>query len=224
MSFFRYTYLFIIVLLFFSCNTIKVGQDLHYKTTTKKVIGGFSEHKTYVLEKDYNEIAFPIYNAPLRLTVTKTSNKNVLKDSIITSFIKFEIADKIAVLEALKSEKNKPVKEYLKNNSNTQLVSSIAISFKEKDQKQLLSATEVFLEQNTYKNYIFKAYNNGVLTAEINLNNGNIISYQLASACWKQNKQFSIEIINFVEPNNKCSNKSYKNPNRANRRINYYKL
>ena len=220
-------------------------QESQNTTTQQIILGTVGEQKRFVLEQDYNHTALPKYKLPIKVNVnaivfTKPTFKAFSKakvsqsqnvsinfvDSLHTKpkFLKLELADRITVLNALNAKENRDVFQFLQNKSEAHLVTSISIAFNTKDITTLINAEEVFLEVDGIKNYALKTYKNGELQQTIQFNQGIIFGYQTSSCCWKQNDKYQLEIVDIVERNDQCPNKTYKSSKRAKKKINYYKF
>jgi len=95
-----------------------VQQEQHLKTTQNIPLGTIGEHKSFLLDRDYNHTALPKFQEPIKLKVHSVPfNKSKLKafenakriqnqevaltyiDSVKTKsrFLKLEIADRVGV-------------------------------------------------------------------------------------------------------------------------------
>jgi len=126
---------------------------------------GLGIDKDYILKNDYNPIALPRYETPIKIKVsalefTNTTHKTFEKAmsaqsndvgvtyhdslSIKPKYLKLEISDLLEVLNALKNETNQEAFEFLKNNPNTHVVTTIAMAFNTSQLELILTAEEVF--------------------------------------------------------------------------------
>lgn len=228
-----------------SCGTVKVDQDYQQKTKYPKILGGIGEQQDFILENDYNQLALPHFNSDIPVFIksvpfTKptfkafTEAKAVQNGGISISyadssavkpkFITIEIADRVSVLEQLKSDTNKTIYDFVLNKSEAKLVTSMALVLTAEDNKLLEAAEVVMLQSTIQKDYQLALYNNGKQSHTIRFNNAVIFGYQASDFCWKQNSAYKLELIDLVETNNKCPKDSYPSADRAKRNVNFFKL
>lgn len=234
-----------ISLLFFSCKTVLVKGEYQYKTDQSITLGTVGQDEHFQFEQDYNHLAIPNYNTPIKISAQKVNfNKASFKsyrraaeqqnkhlgvqfiDSLKTkpNYLKLEFADRIAVMNALNNKDNADVKQYLSNVEQAHVINSIAIAFNSKDIELITKADELFLESIGKQSYTLKLYNKGTLPTSITFNQGVVFAYQTSKCCWKQNDKYKLQIIDIVEENDACPRKSYSSAKRANKTINYFKL
>lgn len=239
----KYLYLILVITCCVSCKTIVVQQESQIVTSQSIMLGVIGEDKQFVLDQDYNHTAIPKYNTPIKIQVTterfnnatykafakaNNSQSNKLKISLIDSlkekpkFIKLEISDRVAVLNALNAKTNSDVKDYLMAKNNAHIVTVISIAVNEKDISALQAANEVFLEASGLKSYSLKAYIKGELKISLEFNEGVVFAYQVSNFCWQENNKSQLEIVDIVESSEKCPNKTYKSAKRAKKKIDYY--
>jgi len=238
-------YFFLVGLCLVSCKTIVVNKEFQKTTTHTIPLGTVGEEKDFVLEQDYNHIALPQYQSPIKVNVSvlefgtnsykaftnaKTKQNKTVSVNYVDSvknkpkYIKVDIADRVAVLNTLNNNTNKDVFNFLQNKKEAHMVTSIAMALNSNDFMPITNAEEVFLERTGIKNYALNLYNNKELQQTILFTNGVIFAYKTSSCCWKQNSKYQLEIIDLAEGNTKCPSQSYRNAKRANKKINYYKL
>lgn len=226
------------------CKTISIQKEAQQTTTQNMMLGVVGNQKAFFLEQDYNHVAIPDYNQPIKVqpnviafskssfsafkSAQQTQNNTIdvnYIDSVKTnqsSFLKLEIADRVSVIKALKSKENTEVFQFLQNNNQTHIVTSISIALNQGDQDVIRNADEVFLETSGVKNYVLKAYINKALQQTIKFTDGVVFTYQTSSACWKEDSKYQLQIIDLVERNDKCPSKSYLSAKRAKKKINYF--
>jgi len=236
--------LLILVISLTSCKTISIQRELQHATTQNIMLGVVGNQKTFVLEQDYNHVALPDYKQPIKvqpnlIAFNKQSfsafkkaqllqNKAIVVnyvDSIKTNqprFLKLEIADRVGVINAIKSKTNTDVFQFIENNNNAHVITSISIVLNQDSQNAIKNADEVFLGTSGVKNYVLRAYKNKELQHTIKFTDGVVFAYQMSNACWKQDNKYQLQIIDLVESNDKCPSKSYQSAKRAKKKINYY--
>jgi len=242
----RTTYILVsIAICLTGCRSVLVNKE--FQKTTKHTIplGIVGEQKDFVLEQDYNHTALPEYQSPIKVNISvlefnttsykafanaKTRQDQKLSVNYVDSlkskpkYVKVDIADRVAVLNALNNSTNKDVFNFLQNKKEAHMVTSIAMALNSNDLLSVTNAEEVFLERTGIKNYALNLYNNKELQQTILFTNGVVFAYKTSSCCWKQNSKYQLEIIDLAEGNTKCPNQSYRSAKRANKKINYYKL
>lgn len=241
----RYSIALILVTFFISCKSIKVNQEFQKTTTQNLQLGTVGEQKDFILEQDYNHVALPVYNIPIKVNVSPLSFNKSSYNAFVKAkpsqtqkvavnyidtldakpkYLKIDIADRVVVLNTLNSKTNQDVFQFLKNKDQAHVITSLTVVFNNNQLEVLSQADEVSLEVTGVKNYALKAYKDNILQQTILFNEGVVFAYKTSSCCWKQNDKYQIEIIDLAEGNNKCPNQSYKSANRAKKEINYFKL
>jgi len=235
----------LIVVGLFSCKTMTVQQELQTQTTQNLQLGTVGELKGVLVLQDYNHTAFPNYQAPIKLNVSRVpfnkvklkafekakfaQNKNIAVnyiDSVKTkpTFLKIEIADRVAILNSFSGDENKDVSRFLQYKTKAHLISTISVVFSSDTAAHLSNAQEIFLEQTGVKNYVLKTYQNNEQQQSIHFNEGVVFGYQASKACWKENNKHQFEIVDLVENNDQCPIKTYRVPKDAKKNLNYYKF
>ena len=236
---------FLILFIFLSigCKTVSIQNELHSETNENIMLGVVGENKQLFLERDYIHTAIPKYNEAVKVQIevlnfSKHSYKSFLKanatqfktieinyvDSLEQKpqYLKLEIADRVAILNALNNKENLDVFQFLENKKESHLVTSISIALNESDKQAINNADEVFLEMVGKNSYGLKTYINKKPEQTILFNQGVVFAYQTSNFCWKQNDKYKLEIVDLVESNDKCPNKTFKSSRRAIKKIDYY--
>jgi len=238
----KYSCIVLLIASFTSCRTLSVQQERQMKTTQNIQLGTIGVHKNFMLEQDYNFAAFPQFQHPIKVQVNgvpfnkaklkafenakRTQNKSVVVkyvDSVKPKphFLKLEIADRVAVLKSLNSEGNKDVFQFLQTKSNAHLVSTISVVFDAETAAKLSTAQEVFLEHTGINNYVLKTYDTNKEQHSIHFSEGVVFGYQTSKACWKENKKRQLEIVDFVESDDRCPIDTHRLAKKAKKKINY---
>lgn len=240
------TYLLCCLILFVtSCKTTQLQQLTQSVTTQKISLGSIGLDKDFILQKGFNSAAIPIYKKGIKVAVsvlpfTKQTYKLFLKanqsqgekvsftyvDSLPTKpqFVELQIADKVALIDALNEHNNQSVKNYLEHNSSANIVISTSVAFNKQDLVKLQEADAVFLEENGSKMYVLQLYRSGSKTDMIHFNEGVVFTFKAASCCWQENSRHQLNIVDLVNQFNSCPNKTYLRASRAKKTINYFKL
>ncbi|MDB9954028.1 hypothetical protein OAD49_00515 [Flavobacteriaceae bacterium] len=227
---------------FTSCRTLSVQQERQIKTTQNLELGTIGVHKNFMIEQDYNFTAFPQFQHPIKVHVTGVPfNKSKLKafenaksaqnkaivvkyvDSVKLKprFLKLEIADRVAVLKSLNSKENTDVFQFLQNKTNAHLISTISVVFEAEIAAKLSTAQQVFLEHTGINNYVLKTYDNNKEQHSIHFSEGVVFGYQISNVCWKENKKRQLEIVDFVESDDRCPINTHRQAKKAKKKINY---
>ncbi|MCD2260796.1 hypothetical protein [Psychroserpens luteolus] len=241
----KHIYILLIICCLLSCTSVKVLNESQNTTIQNVSLGTIGLDKDFVIEKDYNNIAIPKYEKPIKIYASlidfnKASFKafeNALKvqsskinltynDTLDAKpkYLKLEVSDRLEVINSLQSTANKSLFELLKNNNEAHLVTSIAIAIDQSQLHLLANAEEIFLEGSGIKSYSINSYSDGKLQHKLKFNTGVVFAYQTSSCCWKQNDKYQLEIVDLVENNDKCPNNTYRSSKRAEKKINYYKF
>lgn len=238
----KYSCIALLIASFTSCRTLSVQQERQMKTTQNLALGTIGVHKNFMIEQDYNFTAFPQYQSPIKVNVTRVPfNKTKIKafenaksaqnkavhvkyvDSVKPKprFLKLEIADRVAVLKSLNSTQNSDVFQFLQNKSNAHLISTLSAVFDAETAEKLSSAQQVFLEHTGINNYVLKIYYNNKEQHSIPFSEGVVFGYQISNVCWKENKKHQLEIVDLVESDDRCPLNSYRMAKKAKKKINY---
>lgn len=238
-------YLFFVVALFISCKSISVANETQIKTSQSMELVIIGEDKQFLLEEDYNSTAIPSIDEPIRISVSvlefnKTSYKafsiaNNKKSLPLTvnyidssenkpNFFKLELADRVAILNALNGKENSAVKDYIQNKKDAHIISAISIVFYEEKTKSILDADALFLEQELNKTFVLKAYKDNNVLDSFKFNEGVVFAYQASSFCWQEDDKFQLNIVDIVERTDKCPNSTYRSAKRAEKKIDYFKF
>ncbi|MFI1772551.1 hypothetical protein [Thalassobellus citreus] len=241
----KYVVLLNIGLFFVSCKTLSIQNEQQSITTQNLQLGTVGEQKGFVLEQDYNSIALPKYEQPIKIRVhlvpfSKSTFKAYKKaktfqngdvilnyiDSVKTkpTFLKIEIADRIAVLNALNNQVNKDVLLFLKNRTQAHLVTSISTVFNQELTEALRHAEEVYLETSGINNYVLKTYKDKKQQRIILFEEGVMFAYQTSNACWKENDAHQLQLVDLVESNDSCPSKASRSAKEKKKKINYNKF
>ncbi|TXD83449.1 hypothetical protein ESY86_09550 [Subsaximicrobium wynnwilliamsii] len=209
------------------------------------ILGSLGEHDDFLLQSDYNGVAFPMYSNPIKLSATlvnfgKESENAFLKaqerqskelainfnDSIQnkSQYVKLQISDRLELITSLNNSDNEDVFEFIKNNKDVHAITSLAIALNQEDLDKIAKTDELFLEASGIKTYSLNLYNDGKFQQKINFNDGVVFAYQTSKCCWKENDRHQVEIVDLVEGNDNCPNGSYTSAKRAKKKINYYKF
>jgi len=233
----------IFLILLSSCKTLTVNNRQYVKTNYPVALGSLGQDKEGVLgvshtqlgEVTYNRIKVSIkpvafnkqsYKAFLEAKSNQAANVMVhYVDSIKQkpNFLNIEIADRVGLITMLNDPSNKTVKKYLMDQSDAQLVTRVSGVFNQANTETLLSAQEVYLEPHGLDAYVLKTYN-GSSSKTITFKESVVFAYKPANCCWKENSKYQLEIVDLVESGQKCPYKSYQWPNKAKKKLNYYKL
>lgn len=233
-------------LLVISCKAGFIPKKEKYITTQNIALGTVGEYKNVFFKKDYNRIALPKYQNPIKVKVNvQPFKKSSLKaynnakefqnanlgigiklDSITRpTYLTLEISDRVAVLNSLNHDSNNDVFQFLQNKNNAHVITGLTIAFSNELITFLAKAEEVFLEHNGINSYVLKIYKNKLLQNTIYFNKGVVFGYTKSTACWKTNKRHQLEIADIVSNNEKCSKNTYKSTRkhlRLKRKINTY--
>ncbi|TXE15321.1 hypothetical protein ES692_17230 [Psychroserpens burtonensis] len=209
------------------------------------ILGTIGIDKDFIAERDYNTIALPNYENPIKVSAslvafnkrtfklfseaqnTQSERVNISYNDTLddkAQYLKIEIIDRLEILNSLKTKTNDDAFQFLKDNSRTHVITSVAIALDTLNIVAITNAQEIFLEITGVKTYSLNLYKDNSLQKKIFFNEGVVFAYQSSSPCWKQNDKYQLEIIDLVETNDKCPNNSFRSSNRAKKKINYFKL
>ncbi len=241
----RHIKTFCLLMLIASCKTVSIEQSSHSITKQQVVMGSVGLDRNLLLEHGYSNAAIPKYGNPIKVTTmqvpfskqthkafvnaktTQVANINVkyadtLKDK--PKFVKLDVADKVALIEALNAKENKAVKDYLSTDYNASVITSISMALDSQMLNDIANADAVFLVQNGLKSYGIQLFDNDKATKTIGFNEGIIFSYNSSNCCWQENDKHRINIVDIVVGKTNCPDRTYPSAKQAKRKINYFKL
>ncbi len=234
-----------ILSLVFSCKSNSFFEVENTKTTEQVILGSVGSEKEFILQKGFNTSALPSYKQPIRLIVSpKDFDKQKFKmfedaaakqsasiamtyiDSIAEKpkYVQIQIADKIAVIEALNGIDNEGIKDYLNHNTYAQVLTKMSVAFAAEDLERLIRAEAIFLKEKAPKMYVLELHDNEQKIETIWFNQGVIFEYQVSNCCWQENNRRKLNIVDLVGEYGSCPNSTFRSSKRAKKKINYYKL
>ncbi|GAB1856641.1 hypothetical protein MHTCC0001_14760 [Flavobacteriaceae bacterium MHTCC 0001] len=238
-------FILIVTTVLFSCKPSSFFEASSTKTANQVILGSIGSEKDFLLQKHFNSSALPSYRKPIRVqAVKKQFNKQTYKayqdaatlqsakipvtyiDSLPNKpkYLQLQIADKVTLIEALNSEENSGVQEYLDHNAHAQVLTRISIVLKEEDMQGMIDADAIFLTEKRSKNYVLEVHKAEGAIATIRLNQGIIFQYQVSNCCWQENARHDIEVADLVGTYTQCPKSTYRSSQRAKKRANHYKL
>lgn len=234
----------VLVLFFQSCKTLIV--DSKYSTVTQRAVSllHIGDEEDLLLESNYKNSAIVTTTQPIKVLVTSNSftnqsykaffKANTLQNRGVTikyadslekkpTYLSITLANKVAVLDAFKEKQNHSLKEYLSLQDDARLITNISLAINTDKQAKINQAEEVFISPYGLKSYALELYSNGKLNERILFTETVVFAYNTSGICWKENKKHQLEIVDLVDGSG-CPSKTYKNANRAQKKINYFKL
>ena len=232
------------MLLLTNCKTLSINEVSQTNTTQQVTLGSIGLEKGFILQNEFNNASIPAYNEPIKVSlITMPFNKQTFKvftkanalqstkvdinyiDSIKNkpTYIKLQIADKVAVINALNSEENDDVKVYLNHNPHTNVLMSISMALNQSDLEAITKADAVFLTEKGYKTYVLQLYTNAVKTKTIKFNQGVVFAFKGSNCCWQANKRHQLDIVDLVTEFNSCPYNTYRSAKRAEKKIDPFK-
>jgi hypothetical protein len=227
------------------CKTLGLGvsQETQTKTTQQLTLGGVGVDKDFMLQNNYNHVAIPSYNKPIKVSASVMAfNKQTYKaftkakalqsanisvkyiDSLENKpkYLKLQIVDNVALITALNNDENTPVKTYLSHKKDANILTSIYLALNTKDLEAITKADAVFLVEKGFKTYALQLYINSVKTETIAFNQGVVFGYAASNCCWQDNKRHQLDIVDLVTQFNSCPNKTYRSAKRAEKKVNTF--
>src|SRR5690606_4363431 len=118
------------------------------KTTQQIALGSIGIDKGLILQNGFSSAALPTYKEPIKVSVlavpfTKSKYRAFIKANLLQAakvnvpeadsisaqlmFVQINMADNMPLLHALNQSENAQVKAYLKNNKNSNILTSVSI-------------------------------------------------------------------------------------------------
>jgi len=234
----------IFTILLYSCKTLVVDDKNSILTQRPVSLLHIGNQEDLLLESNYKNNAIVTINQFVKVFATSNSftkksykafskantlqNKNIpvkyidsLKNKPV--YLSIVIADKIAVLDAFKEKQNYSLKEYLILQDDARLVTKVSLALQSSDVTNTQQAEEILLVPHGHKSYALELYSNTKMTQRILFTEAVVFAYNTSGICWKENKKHQLEIVDLVDGSG-CPSKTFKNANRAKKKINYFKL
>jgi hypothetical protein len=185
-------------------------------------------------------VVIPIFKQKIRVSVSiipfnkrtyklyaeaaRHQNK-VVNDSVINKlvYVNVEIIDKVQLIKELNADYNTATSIYLQQSKENELVIQVSAFFDAIDLSNLSQAEEVYLLNNKPQKYVLELVKGGKAFAHIDLSKGATFGFSTASFCWKK-EQGKISLANLVSSGEHCTNDTYKNVRRLDKKINYFKM
>ncbi len=234
-----------LILLFSNCKTVSVNQEVQKTTNNQVVLASIGLQKNNVLQTDFNNTAIPAYAKPIKVFVStisfdkKTykafteagqSQQPTFKITYIDSlpnkpkFVSLKIADRVNLIQMLNSKENAEVKNYLTNKEDANVITSVSLALSEQMLNEVMQSNKMFLIQDGLKNYALQLYKNNKPIKTVQFSEGVIFAYRTSNCCWQENEKHQINIVDLVDGQNSCPNKTYKSAKRAKKKVNYFKF
>ncbi|MCX2839449.1 hypothetical protein OQ279_14960 [Salinimicrobium sp. MT39] len=227
----NYLLLLFIILLVVSCKTVSFGGDSFTDLSSQPfpgMIGAYSENLT---SSNFKEAGVPHLEEKIRLTVKKGNftrsslrkfNKKVLskdqKLEIIDSldlrpqYHKFEISDKIGLIDALNSPANTSLRNYLGTNDKNVILTSTNIYFPDEIAQAIDNFSEIYLVNNRKSSYSLELLKKDKSREIIEFSDGVSFEYGFSAFCWAENNRRQPLIAAFRERNSSCPGNTVKDP------------
>ncbi|WP_160114731.1 hypothetical protein [Aquimarina sp. AU474] len=244
MNYKKYSILLSILILVISCHTIKVNKSaMHTAITSPIALGVIGIQYDRVLHSDFKETTIPSYKKGIRVDVaTETFNASTYKAYLQSSqnnkqgityidsnktkpmFIKLDLIDRVTILSELKDRANDQTVQYLKNQKNAGIVTSVSIGLSEPVIQEILNAEAVFLINKQYKQYQLSLVKNGASYKTIDFASTTVFGYQLSYFCWGMDDKRKIVLSDIVEEASSCPKNTYRDARKAKEKMDYFKL
>ncbi|WP_347922483.1 hypothetical protein [Pontimicrobium sp. SW4] len=226
------------------CKTISVQQEFQKTTQVQQTLGSIGNTNGTIISSAFAGTAVPVYKKPIKVIATsipftKHAYKAFLKAKIYQSanikityvdsltvkptFVQLQLADKVALIEALNSKDNIGVKDYLGHHEAAALVTNISIALNKQEQELLTKANTVQLIQDALGNYVLQCYLDDKQST-LQFNQGVVFAYKAVNSCWQENSKQQLTIVDLITQGRDCPRKTYKSRHNAKKRVDYFKL
>lgn len=157
----------------------------------------------------YNKLTFNALKKASKLQGKKVTLQYVDSLPNKPTYVTFTIADKVAIIQQLKSEENSTIIEHLKIAPTSKLVTTVSINFDSTIIKNINQAEEIYLVNTKHKKYHLALYKNSVLFKTVEFSKGVVFAYKIVSFCWGENSRHQPILVNITGENSKCSKNTY---------------
>lgn len=227
-------YFILLIVILASCKTPLVNQQVHHSATAIPELLSIGKQPPALLERPFQIIGVPNLPRQIRLDIKqlpynqtsykaytyhqKQMNKEVgftLKDSInpAPNFFQLSVLDRITLAETFNADPNKVLQDYIMEDSEILMVSSILFNVSNQIRDQLLEAEEAYAIQNGVSNVEIQLVKEGHVFATLNLSELQPFSYGVSNFCWgldKRNRPEIKAIINNKDCPQNTKTKAYK--------------
>ncbi|ALM08807.1 hypothetical protein SB49_14135 [Sediminicola sp. YIK13] len=216
-----------ILLLIHSCAPYKA--ELQKEDITFPELASIVKSKGQFWYANDSQIGVPNWQGPIKLTVqelpfNKVSYREyaryIKKSGKINSiayldslpykpkYLQLQLVDRIGFTNILNGEENNYVRNYLENDPDYKLVTSLEVTVKDSDFLLLTNADLVLLEQDAYKKMYLTVMNKGQ-KKELPMSNLEVFGYEVSSFCWGEDRYHHKRIKAILSGGESCPKGTY---------------
>ncbi|WP_340074227.1 hypothetical protein [Leptobacterium sp. I13] len=222
----------LLLILISSCKTIYIHHQKHQLAFSSPQLASIGFNKDKLIHNHFKTIGFPELTQKIRVYVRSVPfNKTTYKayaslrekngqlttityiDSLPNKphYIQLMISDHVTLKETINHPENKGLLNYLKNDSEYKIVTSIAMVSSDKLQKALIDAEEIYLIQNDSEHAaMLQLIKNKKAIRSIHLSTITPFAYHPSSFCWGFDRKYQPQIEIISNDYSRCPINTYK--------------
>ena len=223
----------ILCLIFTACGVGSVSKSAVKRLDNNPIIGTFGTYNKDLISHKFHEIGLPDFKGKIRLTVSaikfdkssfknynvQFSNQENLKaaDSvdISSSYHRIGIGDMVGFVDAINSDSNKSLKDYLEITQNNLVLSEVLIKFPEAVALQLNAASAVYLVNDKTNSYSLEVFSGGNKALRIEFKEGICFGYFFSDLCWKENRKGDPIVAAIISNGSSCPGNTKQDPDKV---------
>ena len=209
-----------------SCQTVKLKNDCYKVSDSRTELGSIGQASSFLnCSNTFSVRAFPKLENKIRLAVevlpfnkkvdaiyrSKAEfNQNQANVTYIDSLPKkpeivtFGIIDMVGLVKELNAVYNEEIFGLLSNNSETKIISSVAVVLPADIMAKISQADTYYLDNRDEKKYTILLYKQGKKTDTIDIGLSTVVGYQLSSFCWGLSDRGKWYLADLYEGKGKC--------------------
>ena len=176
-----------------------------------------------VVALPFNKHSYGQYTTYLKNT--RRANTIPYNDSlpIPPRYVQLELANQVALTQLLNAPKNRALCDYIAQDADFGLVSTISLTATDENLVTFTNATHVLLEQDTLGKLYFKiVHDNGeqfIYFEELQL-----FDFEILSFCWAEDHYLKKRVVNLLPKGQRCPKGTHKKPVKAEQERDYLKF
>lgn len=217
-----------------SCKLVSIGQERAKTLSSNPMLGTVGSYQDDIISSEFTPSGLPEFDDKIKLSVEKVFfNKQTLKQynaktlieenelrivdslDLNPSYLKLEISDKVGMVKAINSAKNKDLKNYIEVTRDKTILTSVWMYVPDKISKIMGNAKELYLINNNKSSYSIEVLNMDNSTQILSFSEGTAFGYNFSGFCWTENYRHEAVIAAFREMNEPCPGNTKKNPEKV---------
>ncbi|AWX45706.1 hypothetical protein HME9304_02733 [Flagellimonas maritima] len=196
-------------------------------------IGAIGKHSSVFFTKNFQKVGEPTLGEPIPITIQSLPLSSSMatkynryenqrgkeplfnkKDTITvqTRYFQAQISDAISLTNQLNHPNNRKVKEYLQNDKDLLILTSISFITDIETEQRIRTAEHSFVDE--IDGALTLVLQNGRIKTQINLSSLQVFDFETSGLCWKKDKRNQLQIAAILVTGNSCPGKTEKDSNK----------